>query len=211
MTATAELTNEVETAAEMRGQLVAGKRTAYVLAGKATVTIRSTKTGQRFTYRVKKSDGDRPVYFVSLLNGADNTDNYAYVGTIFDNGFRVTRKSRVAPDAPSVVAFAFFSTHMEDARIEVWHEGACGRCGRVLTVPESIESGLGPVCAEKSGAPAATTTYTSAEAMRAAAIIDRAKPAVPFTPAERSALIGAALSHAKADRETPAAPKRWTF
>jgi hypothetical protein len=129
MTATAERTTaaEIETAADMRGQLAAGKRTPYVLAGKSTVTIRSPKTGQRFTYRVTKSDGERPVYFVGLLNGSDNAGDYAYVGTIFDNGFRVTRKSRVAPDAPSAVAFQWFAAHMEDARVEVWHEGACGR------------------------------------------------------------------------------------
>lgn len=30
--------------------------------------------------------------------------------------------------------------------LEVWHEGRCGRCGRALTVPESIASGIGPVC-----------------------------------------------------------------
>lgn len=28
-------------------------------------------------------------------------------------------------------------------------EGACGRCGRKLTVPGSIASGIGPTCAEK--------------------------------------------------------------
>lgn len=33
-------------------------------------------------------------------------------------------------------------------RVEVWHEGSCGRCGRKLTVPSSIETGLGPECAE---------------------------------------------------------------
>src|ERR1019366_4832357 len=32
------------------------------------------------------------------------------------------------------------------ANLEVWHEGKCGRCGRKLTVPESIERGIGPEC-----------------------------------------------------------------
>lgn len=32
---------------------------------------------------------------------------------------------------------------------EVWHEGRCGRCGRKLTVPESIETGIGPDCAKR--------------------------------------------------------------
>jgi hypothetical protein len=30
--------------------------------------------------------------------------------------------------------------------VEVWHEGTCGKCGRALTVPSSIENGLGPEC-----------------------------------------------------------------
>jgi hypothetical protein len=32
-------------------------------------------------------------------------------------------------------------------RLRFYHEGRCGKCARVLTVPASIELGLGPVCA----------------------------------------------------------------
>jgi hypothetical protein len=35
--------------------------------------------------------------------------------------------------------------------VVIWHEGRCGRCGRRLTVPESIESGYGPECIGKIG------------------------------------------------------------
>jgi len=35
--------------------------------------------------------------------------------------------------------------------IEVWHEGSCCRCARRLTVPASIEMGLGPDCAADTG------------------------------------------------------------
>lgn len=145
---------EAPTAAEaMRGALAPGKRRAFVLAGNATVTIRSSKTGTRFTYRVQKSKenriGQMPVWFVKLLNGPDNNSDYTYLGTIFAHGFRTTRASRISNQAPSFVAFEWLSRHWEDARVEVWHEGRCGRCGRVLTVPESIESGIGPTCAGK--------------------------------------------------------------
>lgn len=34
-------------------------------------------------------------------------------------------------------------------KAQVWHEGRCGACNRPLTVPESIENGLGPVCASR--------------------------------------------------------------
>jgi len=139
----------------MRGQLAEGKRKAFVLAGHAIFTLRSKATQTRFTFKVTQSDpakcrpGQFPVYFVSLLNGSDNTGDFAYIGTIFADGFRVTRKSRVSADAPSAIAFSWFMKHLEDSRVEVWHEGRCGRCGRTLTVPESIESGLGPICAGK--------------------------------------------------------------
>jgi hypothetical protein len=33
--------------------------------------------------------------------------------------------------------------------VEVWHEGFCGKCGKRLTVPNSIEIGIGPDCIKK--------------------------------------------------------------
>lgn len=35
--------------------------------------------------------------------------------------------------------------------IEVWHEGACCHCAKRLTVPASVELGMGPDCAEDHG------------------------------------------------------------
>lgn len=135
---------------EMRGVLIPGKRRDYVLAGKSTFTVTNPKTDGRFTYHVVESDprpGQMPVWFVSVLNGPDNSNDYLYIGTIFADGFRLTRKSRATDSALSVVVFKFFASRWEDSRLEVYHEGVCGKCGRKLTVPESIASGLGPVCA----------------------------------------------------------------
>ncbi len=150
--AVAAATIEVD-AEDMRGELEPGRRSAFMFAGDAILTIRSTKTQTRFTYRVTKSkptdDGRPPVWFVSLLSGADNEGDYRYIGTIFANGFRTTARSSVRADAPSAIAFAWFESHRESAAVKVWHEGRCGRCGRTLTVPESIASGIGPVCAGK--------------------------------------------------------------
>jgi hypothetical protein len=33
--------------------------------------------------------------------------------------------------------------HGQSEQIKIYHEGKCARCGRPLTVPESIESGFG--------------------------------------------------------------------
>lgn len=134
---------------EMRGILVPGKRMAYALAGKSTITVRGKTT--RFTYQIKKI-ANQEKWFVGLLNGPDNNCDYMYIGlgTMDKNAtftFRLTRNSRAGDDAQSVIAFKWLVRHWESPLMEIWHEGACGRCGRKLTVPESIESGLGPTCA----------------------------------------------------------------
>lgn len=141
-----------------RAQLTtADSAAAYILAGNAIVTLVSKRTGARFTYKVRKPNENSP-HFVSLLRGADNTDDYSYIGTIFHGTtFRGTRKSRVRTDSPSYRAFAWAFDRLASGGpmpedLEVWHEGRCGACGRTLTVPESIASGLGPVCAGKSAA-----------------------------------------------------------
>jgi hypothetical protein len=132
----------------------------FALAGGARLTLVSVKTGVRFTYRVtckRNAEGaiDSP-HFVALLTGADNNSDYSFLGTIFDSqAYKHGRKSRVSPDAPSAKGFAWAWSFISKGELppacEVWHEGRCGKCGRALTDPESIKTGLGPVCAEGGG------------------------------------------------------------
>jgi hypothetical protein len=131
----------------------------FMLAGNATFTLVSRRTGERFTYRVrvpKKSVNPSGVgpYFVSLLSGPDNTADYAYMGILATDAssLKPTMGSRVSPSAKSHRAFAFFLGRMAAGgapctSMEVWHEGRCGRCGRALTVPSSVAAGIGPECA----------------------------------------------------------------
>jgi len=133
----------------------------FLYAGNATLTIVSKKTGTRFTYRVRKPENDAPerrFYFVSLLSGPDNESDFQYMGVIDGESFRHTKASRISQDAPSWAGFAWFFDCQKrggdlwaNQLVEVWHEGKCGRCGRKLTVPESIERGIGPDCAEMMG------------------------------------------------------------
>ena len=124
----------------------------FALAGNARLTLVSKATKARYSYRVKASD-DGAVHFVSVLTGSDNENGYSYLGIVGKDGsFRVTAKSKIAAHAPSALAFAWFWSLVEAGRLhdklEVWHEGRCGRCARVLTVPESIANGIGPECAK---------------------------------------------------------------
>lgn len=126
----------------------------FALAGNAIITLQSLKTGLHFTYRIRQAkdkvtqEPTPGLYFVSLLNGSDNENDYQYLGMIRDLSFTLTRASRAGEAAPSVKAFRFFwaSTQLHEALV-VHHEGRCGRCGRTLTVPSSIDRGIGPECA----------------------------------------------------------------
>jgi hypothetical protein len=127
----------------------------FMIAGNAYFTIRSQKTGTRYTYRVAKSKS-KEIHFVSCLYGPQNTDDYAYLGVISNGEFRLTAKSKFTNDSPQTKAFAWTFAHVMGADripdvLEFWHEGRCGRCARVLTVPESIASGFGPECIKHVG------------------------------------------------------------
>jgi hypothetical protein len=134
-------------------QLAPEYRRDYILGGDAVVTLVSKRSGDRFTYRIRESkpkEGQQPVHFVSVLTGPDNRKDYEFIGTIFPGGnyYRGT-KSQIGPDAPSAKAWDWTWRNLGTDDVEVWHEGKCSRCNRLLTDPASIERGLGPVCAER--------------------------------------------------------------
>lgn len=134
----------------MSAQLAPLWRKPFILGGNAKITLVSTKSGCRFTYRIraKEVEEDRVLHFVSVLTGPENTSDYSFLGTIFDGEkFVHGKKSKIAPDAPSAKAFSWLWQNLATQDAEVWHSGRCGRCNRELTTPESIERGLGPVCA----------------------------------------------------------------
>ncbi len=121
-----------------------------------------------YTYRVeyKEANGKwAESWFIKLLSGPDNTSSYTYLGKLelptHENeklcpanlGVRLTPKSRFNATAqPVQIIRKVISRLHTDGKVEDvkgWkfhHEGSCGRCGRALTVPESIERGIGPEC-----------------------------------------------------------------
>jgi len=130
----------------------------FMLAGDAYVTFQSRRTGTRFTYRVKAGkprpgDTRPPPHFVSVLTGPDH---YEYLGCVYERkAYSHGRKSRVDQSAPSAIAFVWVWRTISGGdmhpELAVYHEGRCGMCGRRLTTPESIETGLGPICAKRTG------------------------------------------------------------
>jgi len=156
-----------------RGELTAEEFKKFILAGRAIVTIENEESRGRFTYRVKhkKGAGEHGPYFVAVLAGPDNNHHYMYIGTLWygrgghydykheggfvpDLYFRHSPKSRVGKETATFQSFLWVTKRLNATspdrpwppHIKLYHEGRCGRCGRRLTVPESIKAGYGPEC-----------------------------------------------------------------
>ena len=132
----------------------------YLIGGYGTFTMLNTQSGNRYTFKVsipKDSESDNVPHFVAVLTGSDNTNDYQYLGQFRVQGNKLVwshgRKSGINATAKSALSIAWFFDALNADRLpsflETYHEGTCCRCGRKLTTPESIEAGIGPVCATK--------------------------------------------------------------
>jgi hypothetical protein len=123
-------------------------RRAYVLAGNSRFTLKHLKSGNHLSFRVQACRDKADLFFVQVLTGPDNENDYQYLGIIRDGVYSHGRKSRIGEDAVSAQTFKKVWERIDHlpACIEMWHDGRCGRCGRVLTVPESVAQGIGPEC-----------------------------------------------------------------
>lgn len=127
----------------------------FITAGKAMFTLKSLKSGNHITFKVRKSKKAMgPSHFVTVRDDADGIGSYSYLGTLWNGrDFNHGARSLLPHDGEYANAARWLFTQLKQnqlpARCELWHEGRCGRCGRPLTHPESIASGIGPECATK--------------------------------------------------------------
>jgi hypothetical protein len=136
----------------------------WILAGNAIFTVYNGK-GKHYTYRVKCKKDEKgirpPVWFVSLLTGPDNYDDYTYLGCLnhATGAIRITRASRMTKQSTPVrvVEWALrilFVNGILPPGYGIKGEGRCGRCGRKLTHPDGVSDegyrkGFGPECFSK--------------------------------------------------------------
>lgn len=124
----------------------------FMLAGYASFTFRSQKTGTRYTYKIIKGTR-KGTFMCMLLVGPTNYRTFGWIHSqLVGYTFELT-PTYADMKAPSVQAFNWVFKRLVEKRninfLEIWHEGRCGKCGRPLTDPESIKSGIGPYCASK--------------------------------------------------------------
>ena len=135
----------------------------FVLLGKVTLTI-ELPSGNHYTFAINKAGqtaeaDDR--WFVSMLTGPNNERDFNYVGMLdpMNGTVYLTRASKFKRDTLPYVLInrtliRIFAGELDIVKqhgYNVHHSGKCGRCGRKLTTPESIECGIGPECRKAMG------------------------------------------------------------
>lgn len=134
---------------------------AYLLAGKATVTVYNAAAGARFTYRVRveRTRTERGGYVANHASGGWEVEvrtawGWAKIGMIKRGRVRLFwNPLRWLPEGVDAEAQAAFGAQV--ARLHtgerwpdhvlVWREHSCGRCGADLTSEYRL-IGYGPEC-----------------------------------------------------------------
>jgi len=147
----------------------------FLLGGRAKFTLKNTESKNRFlfgvlrpSYYVMDEAGKRTRKFykymvVALMTHQGGRMKYRQIGrlmaseevsgyTFFHEGRHLANRK----EETGIQAFEWMMTHLNEkakgswpSKIELWHTGHCGCCGRLLTDPESLQNGIGPICIKK--------------------------------------------------------------
>jgi len=102
----------------------------------------------------KEGQKGRSIWFVYA---SENNEDWKYLGMITSNMlFKLTEKSEWNEGDVISLCFAFLwkkALNEEDAPagFEMWHNGICSKCGRVLEDENSVALGIGPTCRKNLG------------------------------------------------------------
>lgn len=140
---------------QCRAQFVSGPQIAnYISGGKGIVTLQSP-TGKHHTYEFRRPNDEdvfpKDTLFVYTLV-KDFTWMYVGMYSSSYKSFKLTRASRFRSSSPIVkgaryiVKLARNPGSIKEDRMQIYHEGTCSVCGRKLTSPKSIQTGMGPQC-----------------------------------------------------------------
>lgn len=125
-------------------------------------TLISPHSGEHRTFRVRTQDekdnfapGER---LIALLKGPDNESDYRNFGYVTDRGIRVWSSVKAKADGGFFESCAKILWDVAENGAESYYakkgwrvelDKRCRRCNRRLTNPVSLESGIGPECAER--------------------------------------------------------------
>lgn len=140
---------------------------ADIVQGDAIFTLQVVKSNdpkhlnERYTYRVRRVKffddllaKEVEEYNVRVLIGPDNLTSYTYALSLDLHSYAVTKYGRkLGKGAPSIRLFCWYLARLQanadTSAVAVYLAGRCLRCGRPLTVPDSVNARYGPDCIGK--------------------------------------------------------------
>ncbi|MDR0462843.1 MAG: DUF6011 domain-containing protein [Pseudomonadales bacterium] len=124
----------------------------FLFKGEVIFTLRSTKSGKHWTFKIKRKNDNEKIYYVKLML---MYQDFAYLGKIVASGkYCITANSELDKNHMSQIVFQWFFDDLIERgklnkKLEFYYAGECVRCGQTLTAIESIERGMGKCCAKK--------------------------------------------------------------
>lgn len=134
----------------------------FILGGDAQFTLYQEampgKKAVTVKYRVKRNDtGSCWFVYTELSDTSDMLSNgrkLVYQGYLKrDLQFYTGQKGRSDYNTVAVKGLLWLLHHTGNlpSTVHLYHHGRCSVCGRKLTDPESLRTGLGPTCRKKAG------------------------------------------------------------
>jgi hypothetical protein len=132
---------------------------SFIFQGKALFTLENKEKGTHITFRVKSpkrrrgEEEDLTLFDIEAKALNDGYSGMRYIGRLNRKARTLKESGRIEKDHPGLLTLKWLMRNWnnleqfeEDGKLGMYHLGICCKCGMTLTVPESIENGIGPHC-----------------------------------------------------------------
>ena len=124
-----------------------------LLTHNGIITARSPKTGDHRTFRISTQPGDAKFApgrrVVSLLVGPDNRADYQPFAFVTEQGYVLVWRRYETGVHSRLADVLNRADQYEQLGVVFNFEGHCRKCNKLLTTPDSVARGLGPVCQQR--------------------------------------------------------------
>jgi hypothetical protein len=125
----------------------------FIFAGRSVFTLENNETGNYITFKIKELKKNYKVipgvFVVECKVLGDKDTGYCFLGFLNLNE-RKFRRRFWDHNFIGYKTLFWLLKNLENLekyeKLSIYHEGRCCKCSMPLTVPESIDSGIGPEC-----------------------------------------------------------------
>ena len=130
----------------------------FIFQGKALFTLKNLEKDTNISFRVqspkrKRGTPEDLTEFDVYVRGEHSHSNTGYLGRLNRKTKTLRSSGYSSKDSIGAQTINWLIEHWdslekfeEDGKLAMYHQGVCCKCGMTLTVPESIENGIGPQC-----------------------------------------------------------------